>query len=245
METRNICIISLFGAFLLPSIAILSSCNKYPNTKEYDGQELRRYLTVCSNRSYITNKNEKVGWNDTLSIYADNKGRAILVNDIPINESEPDSGNIRYIPPIREEYEYNYDSDGHMISAIIPCCTDVPEYKFVWKDNLVTDVIVTGDYYGNTQHNHIVYDMNVNSPRSGIALFMDLFDTKKLIAKYLTGEIGGYVPSHPISIIYVYNDVYKNDTLNFTNTFDKNNRLSAYSVKSHKINVSRHFDYPK
>ena len=87
--------------------------------------------------------------------------------------------------------------------------------------------------------------MTVNSPRSGIALFMDLFDTDKLMAKYLTCEIGGYVPSHPISKIYVYNDVYKNDTLTFTNTFDKNNRFSAYSVKSHKINVSRHFDYPK
>ena len=87
--------------------------------------------------------------------------------------------------------------------------------------------------------------MTVNSPRSGIALFMDLFDSEKLMAKYLTREIGGYIPSHPISKIYVYNDVYKNDTLTFTNTFDKNNRLSSYSVKSHKINVSRHFDYPK
>ena len=92
---------------------------------------------------------------------------------------------------------------------------------------------------------HIVYDTTVNSPRSGIALFMELFDTEKLMAKYLTGEIGGYVPSHPISKIFVYNDKNKNDTLAFTNTFDRNNRLSAYSVKSHKINVSRHFDYPK
>jgi hypothetical protein len=86
--------------------------------------------------------------------------------------------------------------------------------------------------------------MTVNSPRSGIALFMDLFDTGKLMAKYLIGEIGGYVPSHPISKIFVYNDVYKNDTLTFTNIFDKNNRLSSYSVKSHEINVSRYFDYP-
>ena len=78
-------------------------------------------------------------------------------------------------------------------------------------------------------------------PPFGIALFMDLFDTQKLIAKYLTGEIGGYVPSHPISKIYVYNDKFKNDTLTFTNIFDKNNCLSAYSVKSQKINVSRHF----
>ena len=86
--------------------------------------------------------------------------------------------------------------------------------------------------------------MTVNSPRSGIALFMNLFDTNKLMAKYLTGEIGGYVPSHPIAAIYIYNDVYKNDTLTFTNIVDKNNRLSAYTVKSHTINVSRHFDYP-
>jgi hypothetical protein len=35
-------------------------------------------------------------------------------------------------------------------------------------------------------------------PPFGIALFMDFFDTDKLMAKYLTGEIGGYVPSHPI-----------------------------------------------
>ena len=243
METRNICIISLFGAFLLLHLAILSSCNKYPNTKEYDGQELSRLLTVLSNRSYITNKNEKVGWNDTLSIYVDNKGRAILANDIPVNEIEPDSGNFVYVPAVREEYEYIYDSDGHMIRATTTW-TDTPKYQFIWNNNLVTDVIITGDYYDNTQHNHIVYDMNVNSPRSGIALFMDLFDTQKLIAKYLTGEIGGYVPSHPISKIYVYNDVYKNDTLTFTNIFDKNNRLSSYSVKSHEINVSRYFYYP-
>ena len=131
-----------------------------------------------------------------------------------------------------------------MISAIAPFCKDIPEYKFIWKNDLVTDVIVTGDYNGNTQHNHIIYDMTVNSPRSGIALFMDLFDTKKLIAKYLTGKIGGYVPSHPIAKIYVYNDKYKNDTLTFTNIVDKNNHLSAYTAKSHTINVSRHFDYP-
>jgi hypothetical protein len=86
--------------------------------------------------------------------------------------------------------------------------------------------------------------MTVDSPRSGIDLFMDLFDTKILIAKYLTGEIGGYVPSHPIAKILVYNDKYKNDTLTFTNIFDKKNRLSAYTVKSHTTNVNRHFDYP-
>ena len=73
--------------------------------------------------------------------------------------------------------------------------------------------------------------------------YRDLFDTKILIAKYLTGEIGGYVPSHPIAKIYVYNDKYKNDTLTFTNIVDKNNRLSAYIAKSHNINVSRHFDF--
>ena len=187
METRKICVI--FEAFLLLPLAILSSCNKYPNTKEYDGQELSRYLTVLSNRSYITDKNEKVGWNDTLSIYVDNKGRAILVNDIAVNKSEPDSGNIPPFPNYREDYEYNYDADGHMIRATTSC-TDTPQYQFIWKGNLVTDVIVTGDYYGNTQHNHIVYDTTVNSLRSGIALFMDLFDTGKLMAKYLTGEIG-------------------------------------------------------
>ena len=49
-------------------------------------------------------------------------------------------------------------------------------------------------------------------PPFGIALFMDFFDTDKLMAKYLTGEIGGYVPSHPISKMYVYNEIYKNDT---------------------------------
>ena len=48
---------------------------------------LSRYLTVLSNRTYITNKNEKVGWNDTLAIFVDNQGKAILVNDIPVNES--------------------------------------------------------------------------------------------------------------------------------------------------------------
>ena len=79
-----------------------------------------------------------------------------------------------------------------MISATTTW-TDTPEYKYIWKDSLVTDVIVTGDYYGNTQHEHIVYEMTVNSPRSGIALFMSLFDTSILMAKYLTGEIGGYV----------------------------------------------------
>ena len=93
-----------------------------------------------------------------------------------------------------------------MISATTTW-TDTPEYKYIWKDSLVTDVIVTGDYYGNTQHKHIVYDMTVNSPRSGIALFMSLFDASILMAKYLTGEIGGYVPSHPIAAIYIYNDV--------------------------------------
>ena len=86
--------------------------------------------------------------------------------------------------------------------------------------------------------------MTVNSPRSGIALFMSLFDTSILMAKYLTGEIGGYVPSHPIAKIYVYNDKYKNDTLTFTNEFDGKNRLTAYTVKSYTTNVSRHFDYP-
>ena len=211
---RNICVLSLFEAFLLLFLAVFSSCNKYPNTKEYDGQELRRYLTVLSNRSYITNKNEKVGWNDTLSIYVDNQGSAILANDIPVNESKPDSVNLPPLPG--EDYEYNYDSDGHMISATTSS-TDTPEYEFIWKNNLVTDIIVTGDYYDNTQHNYIVYDMTVNSPRSGIALFMDLFDSEKLMAKYLTREIGGYVPSHPIAKIYVYNDKYDNDTLTFTN----------------------------
>ena len=152
METRNICIISLFEAFLLLPFAILSSCNKYPNTKNYNGQELNRYLTVCSNRSYITNKNEKVGWNDTLSIYVDNKGRAILANDIPVNEIEPDSGNFVYVPAVREEYEYIYDSDGHMIRATTTW-TDTPKYQFIWNNNLVTDVIITGDYYDNTRCN--------------------------------------------------------------------------------------------
>ena len=74
--------------------------------------------------------------------------------------------------------------------------------------------------------------------------FMDIFDTKKLIAKYITGEVGGYVPSHPIAKIYVYNDKFGNDTLTFTNIFDKKNRLSAYTVKSRTTNVSRHFDNP-
>ena len=73
---------------------------------------------------------------------------------------------------------------------------------------------------------------------------MGLFDTKVLIAKYLTGEVGGYVPSHPITKIFVYNDKFRNDTLTFENEFDSNNRLSAYSIKSPFINESRHFDYP-
>ena len=199
-------------------------------------------MTVLSNRTYITNKNKKVGWNDTLAIFVDNQGKAILVNDIPINESLPDSGIVRY-RNFREYYEYNYDADGHMISATTSW-TDTPEYKYIWKNNLVTEVIITGDYYGKTTHEYIIYDMTVDSPRSGIDLFMDLFDTKILISKYLTGEIGGYVPSHPIAKILVYNDKYKNDTLTFTNIFDKKNRLSAYTVKSHTTNVSRHFDYP-
>ena len=244
MKSSNIGIVTWFIAYLLLPLAILSSCNKKLNMKEYNGQILSRYMTVFSNRSYITNKNEKVGWNDTLAIFVDNQGKAILVNDMPVNESMPDSGFFSPLLPFREEYEYYYDSDDHMISAIAPSCKDIPEYKFIWKNDLVTDVIVTGDYYDNTQHHHIIYDMTVNSPRSGIALFMDLFDTKKLIAKYLTGIIGGYVPSHPIAKIYVYNDKYKNDTLTFTNIVDKNNRLSAYTVKSHTINVSWHFDYP-
>ena len=200
-------------------------------------------MTVLSNRTYITNKNEKVGWNDTLAIFVDNQGKAILVNDIPVNESLPDSGNVRYFPNYREEYEYNYDADGHLISATTTW-TDTPEYKFIWKNNLVTDVIVTGYYYGNTTHEHIIYDMTVDSPRSGIALFMDIFDYNILIAKYITGDVGGYVPSHPIAKIYVYDDKFGNDTLTFTNEFDGKNRLTAYTVKSHTTNVSRHFDYP-
>ena len=244
MKSRNIGIISLFIALLLLSLANLSSCNKNLNTKKYKGQLLSRYITVHSNRTYITsNTNEKVGWNDTLAIFVDNQGKAILVNDIPINESLPDSGNVRYFPDYREEYEYNYDADGHLISATTSW-TDTPEYKFIWKNNLVTEVIITGSYYGDTQIEHIEYDMTVDSPRSGIALFMGLFDTKILIAKYLTGEVGGYVPSHPIAKIYEYNDKFRNDTLTFTNEIDSNNRLSAYSIKSHFINESRHFDYP-
>ena len=243
MKTRNIGIILLFITYLLLPLAILSSCNINLNTKEYKGQTLSRYLTILSNRTYITQKNERVGWKDTLSVYVDSQGRAILVNDIPVNESEPDSGNYRFIPNYREQYEYTYDADGHLISAIIHM-SDTPKYKFIWKDNLVTDVIITGDYNGNTQLEHIVYDMTVNSPRSGIALFMELFDTPKLIAKYFTGEVGGHVPSHPITKIYVNNDVYENDTLTFTNTIDNNNRLTSYSVKSHKMNINRHFDYP-
>ena len=243
MKSRNIGIVSLFIVFLLLFLTSLSSCNKNLNTKEYKGQLLSRYMTVLSNRTYITNKNEKVGWNDTLAIFVDNQGKAILVNDIPVNESLPDSGNVRYFPNYREEYEYNYDADGHLVSATTSW-TDTPRYKFIWKNNLVTEVIITGDYYGNTTHEYIIYDMTVDSPRSGIALFMDLFDTKILIAKYLTGEIGGYVPSHPIAKIYVYNDKCKNDTITFINEVDKNYRLSAYTAKSHTMNVSRHFDYP-
>jgi hypothetical protein len=107
MKSRNIGIVSLFIAFLLLSLTSLTSCNKTLNTKEYNGQMLSRYLTVLSNRTYITKKNEKVGWNDTLAIFVDNQGKAILVNDIPVNESLPDSGNVRYFPNYREEYEYN------------------------------------------------------------------------------------------------------------------------------------------
>ncbi len=243
MKSRNFGIVSLFIAFLLLFLTSLSSCNKNLNTKEYEGQLLSRYMTVLSNRTYITNKNEKVGWNDTLAIFVDNQGKAILVNDIPVNESLPDSGNVRYLPNYREDYEYNYDADGHLISATTTW-TDTPEYKFIWKNNLVTDVIVTGYYYGNTTHEHIIYDMTVDSPRSGIALFIDIFDTNILIAKYITVEVGGYVPSHPIAKIYVYNDKFGNDTLTFTNEFDGKNRLTAYTVKSHTTNVSRHFDYP-
>ena len=244
MKSRNFGIVSLFIAFLLLFLTSLSSCNNNLKTKEYKGQLLSRYMTVLSNRTYITNKNEKVGWNDTLAIFVDNQGKAILVNDIPVNESLPDSGYISIARPFREEYEYNYDSDGHMKSALAPCCKDIPEYKFIWKNNLVTDVIITGGYYGDTQIEHIEYDMTVDSPRSGIALFIDIFDTNILIAKYITGEVGGYVPSHPIAKIYVYNDKFGNDTLTFTNIFDKKNRLSAYTVKSRTTNVSRHFDYP-
>ena len=244
MKSRNIGINSLFIAFLLLSLANLSSCNKNLDTKKYKGQLLSRYMTILSNRTYITDENEKFGWNDTLAIFVDNQGKAILVNDIPVNESKPDSGYISIPRPFREEYEYNYDSDGHMKSALAPCCKDIPEYKFIWKNNLVTDVIITGGYYGDTQIEHIEYDMTVDSPRSGIALFMGLFDTKVLIAKYLTGEVGGYVPSHPITKIFVYNDKFRNDTLTFENEFDSNNRLSAYSIKSPFINESRHFDYP-
>ena len=228
-------------------LAILTSCNsscrKHLNKKEFNGQELSRYLTVASSRTFTTDRNKTVGWNDTLSIYVDNKGRAIMVNDIPISQNKLDSEHIS-VTPLKEKYEYEYDSDGRLTSAIVPASRDIPKFKFIWENDLVTDVIVTGDYHGNTQHNHIVYDMTVNSPRSGIALFMDLFDTNKLMAKYLTGEIGGYVPSHPIAAIYIYNDVYKNDTLTFTYIVDKKNRLSAYSAKSHTIDVNRHFDYP-
>ncbi len=246
MKSRNIGIVSSLIAYILLSLAILSSCEEYPNTKVYEGQTLKRYLTVQSNRTYITNKNEKVGWNDTLSIYVDHKDKAILANDFPVNERKRDEGDetVEFLPGFREDYEYHYDSDGHLTSAITPYSKDTPEFKYIWKDSLVTDVIVTGDYYGNTQHKHIVYDMTVNSPRSGIALFMSLFDASILMAKYLTGEIGGYVPSHPIAKIYVYNDKYKNDTLTFTNEFDSKNRLTAYTVKSYTTNVSRHFDYP-
>ena len=242
MKSRNFGIVSLFIAFLLLFLTSLSSCNNNLNTKEYKGQLLSRYMTVHSNITYST-EFEKIESNDTSSIFVDNQGKAILVNDIPINESLPDSGNVRYLPNYREDYEYNYDADGHLISATTTW-TDTPEYKFIWKNNLVTEIIITGFYYGNTTHEHIIYDMTVDSPRSGIALFIDIFDTNILIAKYITGEVGGYVPSHPIAKIYVYNDKFGNDTLTFTNIFDKKNRLSAYTVKSHTTNVNRHFDYP-
>ena len=242
MKSRYIGIISLFIAFPLLSLAILSSCNKNLNTKEYKGQMLSRYMTVLSNRTYITNKNEKVGWNDTLAIFVDNQGKAILVNDIPVNEIEPNNGIVSR--PFREEFEYEYDADGHLMNAACPNCKDIPRYKYIWKNNLVTEVIITGGYYGDTQIEHIEYDMTIDSPRSGIALFMGIFDTKILIARYLTGEVGGYVPSHPIAKIYVYNDKFRNDTLTFANKFDSKNRLTAYSIKSPFINESRHFDYP-
>ena len=125
MKSRNFGIVSLFIAFLLLFLTSLSSCNNNLNTKEYNGQMLSRYLTVLSNRTYITKKNEKVGWNDTLAIFVDNQGKAILVNDIPVNESLPDSGNVRYLPNYREYYEYNYDADGHMKSALATCCKDI------------------------------------------------------------------------------------------------------------------------
>ena len=104
-----------------------------------------------------------------------------MVNDIPISQNKLDSEHIS-VTPLKEKYEYEYDSDGRLISAIVPASRDIPKFKFIWENDLVTDVIVTGDYHGNTQHNHIVYDMTVNSPRSGIALFMD-------------GEIGAFPPT--------------------------------------------------
>ena len=159
MKSRIIVIISLFIAFLLLSLANLSSCNKNLDTKEYKGLVLNRYMTVLSNRTYITkNKNEKVGWNDTLAIFVDNQGKAILVNDIPANESVPDSGIVHYIPNYREEYEYDYDADGHLLNAACSHCKDIPKIKFIRKNNLVTEVIITGGYYGDTQIEHIEYD---------------------------------------------------------------------------------------
>lgn len=52
-----------------------------------------------------------------------------MVNDIPISQNKLDSEHIS-VTPLKEKYEYEYDSDGRLISAIVPASRDIPKFKF-------------------------------------------------------------------------------------------------------------------
>lgn len=205
---------------LLLFTLLLTGCGRWKNQVEYNGQILSRCLTMVSEHTDSTGTAK-----DTISYYFNSDGMPYMINDEPlyVKRSADTLFAIDDILTHRQgidttfalrilrhgliwhnksnrftDYDFRYDDHNRLIEAI-SSWTDTYRYKFIWKEDLLTDIVAVGGYKEDSIVTHVEYDLTKHAPIAGLPALMEtapsLFWSPTANVYLLTGHMGKF-PNH-------------------------------------------------
>uniref|UniRef100_A0AB33J029 DUF4595 domain-containing protein n=1 Tax=Prevotella sp. GTC17259 TaxID=3236795 RepID=A0AB33J029_9BACT len=245
--------------FFILGLTLLAGCNKWPDRKTYQGKQLHKLVTMTSHETI-----EGKDYHDTLHLYVDKAGFPTLMNNetaysrrsqdtlwfvgtyiLPkVNNHYQDSlmgfivlknDLVTSYDPVRGPIvQFEYDSQRRLIKAHHPLSDDTYTYEFKWKGNLLTEVIKTGGYCGDSTHYAIIYEPNVpRYPNAGIAALLDgtnrIFFSKNNHSNSLL--LAGYIGAIPdLAVKEIILTGSTQNIIKFANRLDKNGKLQSYQM---------------